>query len=138
LITFEVLGNPKALKRHRTFFKNGRRINTDPSKGDKADFLTQALASRPDKPLTGPLKMQIEFFMPRPKNHFGTGKNASNLKDSAPWWHTSRPDLDNMIKLVKDALDGVFYKDDSQICTLHAAKAYTTQAPRVIVGLVKL
>jgi len=38
--------------------------------------------------------------------------------------HTSKPDLDNMVKLVKDALTGVFWRDDSQIDALDARKCY--------------
>ena len=132
MISFTVYGNPKALQRHRTFIKNGRRINVDPSKADKADFLAQALNHQPEQPITGPIKLTVTFCMPRPKSHYGTGRNADKLKPSAPIQHTKKPDLDNMIKLVKDALNGVFYKDDSQICGIVASKKYSTTPQTII------
>ena len=132
MISFTVYGNPKALQRHRTFMKNGRRINVDPSKADKADFLIQALNHRPEQPITGPIRLTVLFAMPRPKSHYRTGKFKTILKPSAPHRHTSKPDLDNMIKLVKDALNGVFYKDDSQICIITANKTYSN-TPQTIV-----
>ena len=35
-----------------------------------------------------------------------------------------RSDLDNVVKAVQDALNGVIYKDDAQIVSLHATKKY--------------
>lgn len=35
-----------------------------------------------------------------------------------------KPDLDNVVKAVQDALNGVIYKDDAQIVSLHATKKY--------------
>lgn len=40
--------------------------------------------------------------------------------------HTSRPDLDNVVKSVTDALNGVVYLDDSQIVGIAATKSYGT------------
>lgn len=40
------------------------------------------------------------------------------------YYHTSKPDLDNLTKALKDALNGVIYVDDSQICFLDAKKHY--------------
>ena len=37
-----------------------------------------------------------------------------------------KPDLDNVVKAVQDALNGVIYKDDVQIVSLHATKKYDT------------
>lgn len=39
-------------------------------------------------------------------------------------WRSVRPDLDNLVKLVKDALNGVAYVDDSQVAHLRAEKLY--------------
>lgn len=45
---------------------------------------------------------------------------------------TKKPDLDNMIKLVKDALNGVVYRDDAQVVELIASKVYGPQALTVV------
>lgn len=55
------------------------------------------------------------------------------VPDSWPKWkrvaaferrllHTSKPDLDNLTKLLKDAMNGVVYVDDCQIVKLEARK----------------
>lgn len=37
-----------------------------------------------DPILAGPVSVKIGFYLPRPKTHYGTGKNAGVLKDNAP------------------------------------------------------
>jgi Holliday junction resolvase RusA-like endonuclease len=74
--------------------------------------------------LTGPLEAQITFNMPRPKGHYGTGKNASRLKDSAPTAPTTRPDLDKLSRSVLDALKGIVWPDDSVVVRKLVQKDY--------------
>lgn len=38
---------------------------------------------------------------------------------------TKRPDIDNIIKIIEDALNGVAYHDDSQITKVTAMKIYS-------------
>jgi len=115
-ITFFVPGNPKALKRHRTFrTKSGINVNVDPSAGDKADFLAKAMLYRPAEPLDGPLSIVLVCVFSRPKGHFGTGRNAGVLKESAGFWYPSTPDWDNVGKFVGDAFNGIFWRDDRLI-----------------------
>ena len=78
------------------------------------------------------------FYFPRPKSHYGTGRNKDILKDNSPIWFTKRKDLDNLIKFVLDSLNGQAYFDDSQIVSIHAYKFYTCEEPRVQVRLRKL
>ena len=130
-IKFEVPGNPKALKRHRTVnikTKTGKSFVTqyDPSKGTKNDFLALAAANRPDEPFDCPLIVEMIFNFDRPKSHFRTGKFSNELKDNAPIYHTSAPDCDNLAKFVCDALNGIFWKDDRVISKLVVSKFYTS------------
>ena len=46
-----------------------------------------------------------------------------------------RCDIDNLVKLVQDALNGVAYKDDSQIVGLMAAKHLDKEMPRTVVSI---
>lgn len=46
-----------------------------------------------------------------------------------------RPDVDNYAKGVKDALNGIMYKDDSQITKLTVRKYYAEQ-PKVVVKII--
>jgi len=49
-----------------------------------------------------------------------------------------RCDLDNLLKLVTDAMNGVTYDDDSQIDSLDIQRAYSTDNPRTEVSLYSL
>lgn len=135
MIQLVINGQPQALKRHRTYQnKVGNKFITrrvDPSEDDKEIMLWKCIAAnKPDKPIEGPISLIVTFYMRRPKNHYGTGKNAGILKESAPRPVSIRPDLDNLIKFVCDALNGVYFKDDSQIFNLSAKKLYTDGTPR--------
>ena len=61
--------------------------------------------------------MRIEFFFIVPKSW------PKKRKDDAKW-HTNKPDIDNLQKAVKDALNGIAYRDDSQVCQVCARKQY--------------
>ena len=116
VIRFQVLGDPIALKRHRHFkTKTGNIVNVDPNSDDKLSFADAVQRHAPKEVPTCPVKMSMTFAFTRPKSHFGTGRNEGKLKGSAPQYHTKRPDLDNLVKFVKDSLNGIFWKDDSQV-----------------------
>lgn len=132
-IKFFVPGEPLALKRHRT----GRFGTYDPSKGDKMDFLTIAMQHRPKAPFDVPLCVDMEFVFRRPKTHYGTGKNGDKLKPSAPYYHASKPDFDNLEKFVCDALNRTFWRDDSIIAMTSTIKryAYHDEVPGVFIRI---
>jgi Holliday junction resolvase RusA-like endonuclease len=134
--TFTVRGEPKALKRHRTFFKNGVRINVDPSKGDKADFIAQIIQNAPKDQIRGAIEINMAFYFLRPKSHFGTGKNTERIKESAPAYKTTTPDLDNLIKFVLDAMNGIVFYDDSQITSLTAGKYYDRNCAKTCIEII--
>lgn len=74
--------------------------------------------------LAGPLFLSLTFYVTRPKNHFGSGKNTALLKADAALFPTTRPDVTKLIRSVEDALTGLVYEDDSQIVTQVAEKRY--------------
>jgi Holliday junction resolvase RusA-like endonuclease len=63
------------------------------------------------KPLSGPLSVSIEAVYEIPKS-WTKAKREATL--SGAMWKTSKPDLDNIMKM-KDALNGVVWLDDSQV-----------------------
>ncbi|MFB7115179.1 RusA family crossover junction endodeoxyribonuclease [Streptomyces sp. NPDC056291] len=68
------------------------------------------------QPLTGPVALSLVFTMPRPRSHFGTGRNARTLRPSAPARPHVPPDLDKLVRATKDALKvGGVYRDDGQV-----------------------
>ena len=120
---FTVNGIPRPLKRHR-HTRNGRTY--DPSVKDKQSFATQAALKRPGEPLNGALRLKLTFYMPRPKSHYRTGKRSHVLKAKAPVFHSIKPDLDNLVKLISDCIGRrTFIVDDSQICALASIKVYS-------------
>lgn len=131
-IELMVLGEPKAQMRHRTFKRGTFTGAYDPSKDIKKNFLLTVQNKAPKEPISGPIGITIIFYMPRTKGHYRTGKNASMLRDDAPEFHISRPDVDNFCKLVFDSLNGIFWKDDSQICRLFSEKLYS-ESPRTYI-----
>ena len=132
-----ILGNPKAQKRHRHGYRGGKPHTYDPSSSDKSDFLALIHNSAPKSPYEGPLYLFCEFHCLRPKNHYKTGKNADQLKPNAPIWCQTRPDIDNYLKFILDASNGVLYKDDSQIVKVEMKKIYSI-TPRVEIVLEEL
>ena len=68
------------------------------------------------KRLEGPIACELEFFFERPKSH--TKKQRMND------WHTGRGDIDNLQKLVFDALNKIAYEDDKQIVSVMAIKRW--------------
>ena len=63
-------------------------------------------------PLLTPLRVVIWFYLYKPPT----------TKKELP---TGRPDLDNYIKLILDAGNGIIWHDDSQIVWLEAKKGYS-------------
>lgn len=123
MIEFSVKGCPKALKRHRST-RTGRMY--DPSAKDKKQLWLQIAKFKPKKPLAGNIMIKLVFYMPRPKSHYRTGKFKHLLKENVPDFHSFTPDLDNLVKLVCDTIQGKdrMIVDDSQVCRLQAEKIY--------------
>ena len=94
-------------------------------------------AMQGESPLLGPVQVRMTFVFPRPKSHYGTGKNAGVLKTRAPLHRTSAPDLDKLIRAVGDAMTGVVLRDDAQICSIEAHKV-NGEIPGVWVSLIAL
>jgi Holliday junction resolvase RusA-like endonuclease len=128
-------GEPQAQKRHRYTAKDGagrplKFVHTyDPSAEGKRNLREVVQRQAPGKLLLGPLRVDCYFYYGRPKSHYRTGRNAGILKDSAPLWKANGKDRDNCDKFVLDALTGVFFRDDSQICDGRIIKQYS-EIPR--------
>ena len=120
MIDIHVPYRPVAQKRHRHTHA-GRTY--DPCSAEKAAFLKLCTQDcrPPATPLAGPLRCILRFTFTRPRSHC-TSKGM--LRRSAPRVHVYKPDADNLAKFVLDALNGVYYKDDSQIYYLCIEKKY--------------
>ncbi len=76
-----------------------------------------------NKPYTGPIVLELLFMM---------GRN----RDRTQRYHTKRPDLDNLVKSVKDALNGIIWKDDSQVVKLKAEKKFGPECVKIKVSFI--
>ncbi len=85
--------------------------------------------------LTGPLKLAIEFRLLRTKGHYGTGRNAGTVKPSAPTYSSTRPDLTKLTRALEDALKGITWRDDSQVCIQETRKVYVDRDPGAMVRI---
>jgi Holliday junction resolvase RusA-like endonuclease len=76
------------------------------------------------EPLSGEIAVRLYFYLPRPKGHFGSGKNKDKLKDSSPSRPGVKPDLDKLVRACLDSMTGLCFRDDSQVVTIEACKFY--------------
>jgi len=130
MIKFTVLGVPTAKGRARSF--NGRHLTPAKTKHTENDFRAQAiLQHRPEKPHEVPVRLDVEFYMPIPASYTKKRKKAIAEGLELP---AKKPDLDNLVKLVKDALNEVYWNDDCQVVEVHAKKLYGEQ-PRTEVKI---
>lgn len=61
------------------------------------------------------------FVFPRPKRHY---RANGDLRDDAPTFHSSRPDVDKLVRAVLDGITGVVLRDDGQVGYVAATKMY--------------
>lgn len=81
--------------------------------------------------LEGPLRMEISAFFSIPTSKPAKWKESAEKAGIRP---TKKPDIDNIVKGVADALNKVVYVDDTQIVTICAAKYYSNR-PRIEISV---
>lgn len=69
-----------------------------------------------------PLKVTMEFHMPIPSSWTKRKKKGISHKP-----HSSRPDIDNLLKFVNDTLNKILWEDDALIYEIHARKFYSEE-----------
>jgi Holliday junction resolvase RusA-like endonuclease len=135
-IQFIVYGEPVAQGRPRAANINGRIRMYDPKKSSDFKDYVRLVASehRPEQLLEGPISLVVKVYKPTLKSFSKKKKVAAEAGHLRP---TSKPDVDNYVKGVKDALKNVIWKDDSQVVDLHISKWYS-ETPRVEITIVPL
>lgn len=117
---------PGGSKRGFLHKSTGRVIVTEDCKRSK-DWRTSVAwcASEAIKePFAGPVTVEVEFRMPRPKGHFWTGRNQGRLRAGAPHYHITKPDCTKLWRSTEDALKGIAWIDDSQVVRQVIKKVY--------------
>ena len=83
------------------------------------------------KPLECPLVVELDIYRQIPKS---TSKKRRKLKNERVIRPVVKPDIDNYSKGILDSLNGIVYKDDSQVVSLIANKYYSDN-PRVEINI---
>lgn len=83
----------------------------------------EAMQGRP--PLDGPVILTLDIRVGVPRSFTKRRREAALLNEISP---VTKPDLDNVVKLISDALNGITFRDDKQIVLLVAGKKYAEQA----------
>jgi Holliday junction resolvase RusA-like endonuclease len=78
-----------------------------------------------------PLRMRVKAMMPIPAI-WSRKKRQTAIDDALR--PTGKPDCDNIVKAVADALNGVVYRDDAQLVDVSIAKFYSA-SPMLIVEI---
>ena len=80
--------------------------------------------------IDGPVILRTHFSFPLPKQLSGVRRQYKKDRGKEGVPHTVRPDISNMVRLVEDSLEGVFYRNDGQISTSISGKSYHTNYER--------
>lgn len=132
-LSFRVYGPPQPGGSKRAFpnRKTGRIIVTDdnprakPWMQEVAGAALDAISGWGDAPVfDGPVALEAEFVVARPKGHYGSGKNAGKERPGAPLYPAVKPDATKLLRALEDALTGIVWRDDAQVVEQTVWKTY--------------
>ncbi|UTI65637.1 RusA family crossover junction endodeoxyribonuclease [Paraconexibacter antarcticus] len=104
----------KPVGKGRPKFGNGRTYTpADTVKAEREVRAAWQAAGAGRLPL-GPVRLYLEAVVERPASHWKRDGTLSAAGERLPYPLT-RPDLDNVVKLVSDALNDCAFKDDAHI-----------------------
>ena len=132
MIYFTVMGKPQGKERPR--FDSRRKITYTPTKTKNYETLVRTsyrTQCKNEIPLAGAISAEIVAYFPIPKSAKKAEREEMQAGTRKP---TTKPDMDNIIKAILDALNGYAYKDDAAVVKVIAEKRYST-TPRVTVKL---
>lgn len=130
-VKFVIPGKPAAWQRARS---NGKvRFDSPEQSRNKltiGQIGSHAMAGRP--PLEGPLDVSVAAYWQWPKSMSQKKRRAYGSQ-----YFTARPDSDNVMKLLGDALNGIVWRDDAQIVRMTVFKSYGL-TPQTVVRVLAL
>jgi Holliday junction resolvase RusA-like endonuclease len=120
MIRFTVPGKPVAKGRPRLSTRGGFARAYTPAKTVAYEGLVamagqEAMAGA--APYTGPVAVSLTAVFPIPSSW-------PKKRRAEAHWHTGKPDGDNLAKSVGDGLNGVCWRDDSQVASWRVLKTY--------------
>lgn len=101
-------GRPKFVRATGRAYTDKKTVNAE---GEIVDAWNRAGAVRlPD----GPLELDVTAVLERPQGHWKRDGSLSTAGVRSVW-PVKKPDVDNIVKLVMDALNGKAYRDDALV-----------------------
>ena len=131
---FTIEGPPMGKQRHRV--SRGRMYTPRPTAEYEAKVEEACMAEMKRRDMVmyspgEPLGIQVLAYYPIPKSWSKKKQMQAVMGLIAP---TTKPDADNVLKIVMDGLNGIIYEDDKQIVFAEVKKIYSTE-PCVEVGI---
>jgi Holliday junction resolvase RusA-like endonuclease len=120
MIEFEILAEPYGKGRPR-FTRGGHAYTPEKTRAYEKLVQDEYIRQTGGGMYEGPMEVFIKATCRVPKS--GTKKDRER-KLQGFILPTKKPDCDNIAKTILDALNGIAYKDDSQIVSLHVYKVY--------------
>lgn len=132
MIQFTVYGTPVGKGRPKFSTFNGQAMAYTPAKTVSYENLVKLSVQQQQKGLKPfdkdvPLQADIIAYFPIPKS---TSKKKREAMLNGEIFPTKKPDNDNIVKCILDALNGIAYYDDSQVVYIRCKKNYSDE-PRV-------
>jgi len=135
IITISISGQPVAKGRPQFVKATGIAITPKKTRAwekDARQVARMQMSGR--KPIEGPVQLTvIAFFVP--SMSWPTWKQEAALNGQVV--HTAKPDLDNLVKAAKDAMNGIVWLDDAQVASSSERKCYGDR-PGVVITAQKL
>lgn len=128
-----VPGEPVAQGRPRFTTQHGFARAYDPKRSRDYKNYVMQMASQVEinQVFTGPVEMTVNVYRQIPKSWTKKKQRQAEEGIVRP---TLKPDVDNYVKAIKDALNGIAYVDDSQVVALFVSKHYSFE-PRVYIRI---
>ena len=105
---------------------HGKPIFYEPEQVKKAKLMIMdgLMGNVPKEPITGPIKLTTLWCFPKGKSH----------KDKE--WRTTKPDTDNLQKLLKDCMTKMhFWKDDAQVVHEEVGKVWAADPAGIMISI---
>lgn len=127
-IDFTIPGKPFGKQRPRAAVVAGRARVYTPDETRSYEAKIAELA-RPlfAAPLDGPVKLRVVAIFEIPKSW--SKRKQAEMQDGL---HTQKPDSDNCLKAIKDGLNRIAWRDDSQVADVRCVKRWGRYAETYI------
>ena len=125
-MSFTISIPPTAQRRARACVIRGHAsvYKSKEQKDNETDLRDELKKYAPETPFKGALRLEVTCGMPIPASKPSWWREAAN---NMVLYHISKPDVDNLLKNLCDCLESEkFFKNDSQIASVHVTKIYTT------------